>query len=101
MGTPVPSEFPDYDDVKYYCITFHVFESDGAPDECDGAFITACKVCMSGADIKLFYGTGEECKDNRHPCDPGLWGNHRLICATGPFDTLDDCNDHCPRLNNG
>lgn len=95
MGTPVLEDWPEYEDAKHYCVTFHVFQTDGNPDTCDGDFISECKVCMSGADIKAFHDNGDECKDLRRPCDPGLVGNHRMICATGPYDLLEDCRDNC------
>lgn len=98
MGTPVPDDPSEYEDAKHYCVTFHVFESGGDPNKCDGDYIMPCRVCMTGADIKQWLASGEECKDNRHPCDPGLWGSHRMICTTGAYDTLEQCNDACPRI---
>lgn len=99
MGTPVPEEWPELEDDKFYCCTVDLYGTGGKNDVCDGEYFGRTKCSLEGEYVKYWIDSGFECRDFEGICVRVPLSAQRLICVSGPFDTFDDCWDSCEGLN--
>ncbi|MBA7649682.1 hypothetical protein ES703_57480 [subsurface metagenome] len=95
MGTPVPDEWPELVDGKWYCILLHQFGEWPWDMGCAGPFISEVQGCILGQTIKTWLDNGWECDNNRNLL-PGIpAAAQRLVAVHGPYDTGAACGVDC------
>ncbi len=99
MGTPVPPEFAELIDDKFYCCTMHQYGEGGhTATDCTDPFDKLIRCPHSGAEIKWWLSEGHECGPYWNLCkDIGNYAQ-KLICVMGPYDTIEECQAECPRF---
>lgn len=90
MGTIVPEDWPDLDDELYYRIQVDYWWHTPYADGCYGDYVGRHQCCVLGGQIKIFQKL-YTCKWGISPCGPMWNGTFRIVCITGPFDTLEAC----------
>jgi len=95
MGTPVPPDFPNLDNNKWYCLSVDAYEENVPDTFCDGIFVARIKCCQTGAQIKAWYDRGAECKKGDGICAPGLNAPQRIVACHGPYNGGAECWADC------
>lgn len=91
MGTPVPEEFPDLVDGKYYCVTVDFFEETDPEKGCDNPYVGTAKACLTGSYIKDWQDRGGQCKVGDGLIPPHITAPQRITSCHGPYNTGDAC----------
>lgn len=95
MGTPVPEEFPELEDNKWYCLTVQYYHITDPDEGCEGPYDTTDNCCQRGDVIKAWYHDGWECKAGFGVCVPSEAEPQRITACHGPYDTREDCATDC------
>lgn len=95
MGTPVPKDWPELDDAKFYCVWADVFEMAPPPGDCDNAWISEDHSCTTGAFLKAWIAAGKECTVATDPWSGAVTGVYRITHIHGPYDTYLGCQAEC------
>jgi len=92
MGTPVPPEWPELIDGKYYCVTEDAYQG---PTGCTGPVIGRTKCCHTGAVIQNYIDLDYECTFGIYLCPYGSPAPKRIVCIKGPYDNKTLCEADC------
>lgn len=95
MGTPVPPDFVDYEDDKWYCCEVDAYLHPWPPFACTPPYGGRFKQCVLGVNIKIWINAGVECTAPVPLVIPPGATVQRLICAIGPYDTQGECQAEC------
>lgn len=95
MGTPVPPEWPEIIDDKWYCAYWDrwAFNPPG-PHGCVGVYLGRVNCCGLGAALNDWINNNKDCTVLVTHCEPPLCWN-RLVAVHGPFDTRALCDAEC------
>ncbi|MBA7675721.1 hypothetical protein ES703_83958 [subsurface metagenome] len=92
MGTPVPEEWPELDDDKWYAIDVTNYALFPDPKGCTNPVVGKDHCCRRGDWLNIWYANEVDCLvASTAPC--GITpGDSRLItCIVGPFDSQEEC----------
>ena len=95
MGTPVPSDFPEIEDNKWYCLKVDFYELTDPDQGCDGPFLVSHECCQIGSVINQWFEDDRECKQGAGICFVVITEPQRMTSANGPYDTEEECQLHC------
>lgn len=95
MGTPVPDEWPELIDDKYYCIHHNDYYLLLPYPLCEAAFVANYHCCRTGQHIKDWYEDVGDCVWGRTPCFITPGEGARITGIEGPYDTKDECDAVC------
>jgi len=95
MGTPVPPDWPELEDGKWYCVTEDAYTGIPGKTGCQGAIIGRTSCCCQGAPIKAYLDGGNECHWFVFLCI-GHWPSpKKVIGITGPYNSKAECEGAC------
>lgn len=95
MGTPVPDDWPELEDTKWYCVTEDAYwDGSGAPG-CRGTPIGRSSCCRTGAVIKSYIDGDNQCHFNTWLCVMFSPAQKKIVCIKGPYDTKVACQLEC------
>lgn len=96
MGTPVPPEWPEFEDAKYYCCHWDKYAFDPMDPDlgCDGVYLGRTHCCTTGAIVNDWITNAKDCTVLSTKCIPPLCFN-RLVAAHGAYDTAGECDAEC------
>ncbi len=91
MGQPVPPDWPEIENDKFYIATVqhHAFDPIN-PDSCHGAPDRQSNACILGSGINAWIQQNHQCTIHSLIYGAGSI-DQRLISAVGPFDTFAIC----------
>jgi len=95
MGTPVPDEYPELVDDKWYCVTEDAYAGIPMQNVCQGAIIGRSSCCRQGAPIKAYLDGANECHWFAFLCVQHSPSPKKVICITGPYNSKTECEGAC------
>lgn len=95
MGTPVPTEWPDYIDDKWYCCYVIGYMGDEGKTGCDQQYWDWGACCTTGLAIKNWLAAGFECQSPYELCYIIGTTAQALVAVHGPYDTENECTPDC------
>lgn len=91
MGTPIPKNWPELEDSKWYKVTEDSYQGVPGVHSCQGGHRSRDSCCRQGDVIKAHFALGNECKWFAFLCIAGSPNPKRVICLQGPYDTEAAC----------
>lgn len=91
MGTPVPDEWPELEDAKFYLVYLDAFQDVGPDNDCTQDYQLRQRCCTTGQHIKAWLAVGWECLSPHELCVVSGFTAQRLLNVHGPYDNLADC----------
>ena len=91
MGTPVPNDWPEIKDDKWYKVTVNRHEINPSGGGCSNALFDSKTCCVSGALLREFIIDDHQCANWDLCTGPPLGMNQRVTNITGPYLTQLDC----------
>lgn len=96
MGDDTPTEPPEIDPLKWYCVTVNAYQGGGPPFDCTMDFFHNPSCCVSGAFLKGWIDLGLECEQGWELCVQTGFSAQLLVNVSNPFDTRNECFANCP-----
>jgi len=95
MGTPVPVEYPDLQDDKWYCTWVDVYFDLTAKTDCTQTWLARIHGPRRGDQIKYWIAQGYECTPEHELIEYQIFSSQRLVAMHGPYDSYDLCYEVC------
>lgn len=93
MGTPVPDEWPEFEDEKHYLVNVDAYQFGNDFRDCRQDHLGRYKCCVSGDFLNSWLADGHECLSPFELCVVSGASAQRLVAVHGPYDTPDACTD--------
>jgi len=91
MGNPLPPDWPEIEDTKWYCCYLDCYNL----DDCAGPLQGSTCCCTTGAQILSWINGNNECDAGWELCPFSGYTAQRLIDVKGPYTLRQDCVDAC------
>jgi len=93
MGDPVPTEYPEFETLKYYWCTCQCFWDVTPKLDCTQEYLGDISAAVREDVITWFIGGGLECTQNFNMIEWWHDGCQKVTGARGPYDTQQACID--------
>lgn len=93
MGTPVPDEYPELEDGKFYRCGVDCYQDETPATDCSQAYLISAQCCLTGARIKAWLAGGGECAFDDELMFVTGFSAQRLVFVHGPYDDIGPCQD--------
>lgn len=95
MGTPVPEDWPELEDAKWYCVTEDAYWDGDLEVGCRGSPFSRDSACRTGAVIKAYLAAQNQCVFGQFLVVASSPAQKKVVCITGPYDTQGECQAEC------
>lgn len=91
MGTPVPPEWEDLEDEKWYRVGVDCYQDMGPDNDCTQDYQGRAQCCLPGGTVKGWLRAGWQCESPHELCAFSGFSAQRLLWCHGPYANQPAC----------